>query len=638
MRIEHNSHNSFCRTPFGAAVCGCTVTLRLMLGDSAWPESVVIQYEDSRGKHEKLMHYHSTMLGAYVYEAQITMPNEPCVLFYSFKLNFDNSSVYYGNNAQCLGGIGEQYENNPIPYQITVYTKDYKTPEWLKNGVMYQIFVDRFAKSDKFDNSSLRSDIIYRNWGEMPYYLPEQFGGEYLANDFFGGSLAGVIEKLDYLADLGVTILYLNPIFEAYSNHKYDTADYEKIDKMFGDEKIFATLCKEAKKRNMKIILDGVFNHTGSDSKYFNKNNTYQSVGAYQGSSSPYYDWFCFKSFPDDYESWWGIKTLPAVNENSQSYRKYILTDKNSIIKRWLRLGASGWRLDVADELPGDFIEQLRYEAKSVDSDCAIIGEVWEDASNKISYGTLRSYLCGKQLDSVMNYPLRNAMIDYVLCKIDAKTFNAKIQSLRENYPREAFMATMNFLSSHDTERIFTKMSGMPDSLSRTEQANYTLDKNQYALAYKRTCLIFSFLMCMPGMPSIFYGDEIGMQGARDPFCRACFDFNKTTSPICDHFKSIIKMRKDSHALSAGDFESVYGDGQVCAFVRIADDDFKLIIINTDENSSWNAPLELGRFFAYRLTRDNEQYESQNGRFILNVEPMSIKIYDVERFCKGEKA
>lgn len=630
MNIEHNSHNLFCRTPFGAAPCACKVTLRALV-KGQWPEYITLHTQYENNSYFKKMYYVSKLMDAYVFETTIELPKEPCLLLYYFEIKSSESVVYYGNNSSRLGGIGSIYDKDPIPYQITVYKNDYKTPDWMKKGVMYQIFVDRFYKSESFDNINLRSDIIKRNWGETAYYLPEQFGGKYLANDFFGGSLVGITEKLDYLKDLGVDILYLNPIFEAYSNHKYDTGNYEKVDKMFGGDEAFFTLCKEAKKRGMKIILDGVFNHTGSDSKYFNKNGSYDSIGAYQSKESKYYDWYNFENYPDEYESWWGIKTLPSVNEKSQSYKEYMLTGENAIVKKWLKAGADGWRLDVADELPSDFVEELRRQVKLTNPDAAIIGEVWEDASNKISYSTLRKYLCGNQLDSAMNYPLKNAMIDYILCRIDGCKFNKIIYSLYENYPREAFMAMMNFLSSHDTMRVFTALADVPEGLERKEQALYKLSDLQRENAYKRFKLIYFLLMCLPGMPSIFYGDENAQEGFGDPFCRGCFDWSKTDGEMHSFFKSLIKMRKESGALLCGDFETVFGEGQVCGFLRKYKDETKLILINSSPNHDWHAPIELGKFKIEKLFNQYEKHSSDNGRFNLHINPMSIKIYDAKR-------
>lgn len=469
------------------------------------------------------------------------------------------------------------------------------------------------------------------NGGDVPYHTPEQFGGEYLANDFFGGSLAGIIEKLPYLADLGVTVLYLNPIFEAYSNHRYDTGDYETIDPMLGDEKLFSQLCAQARSLGIRIILDGVFNHTGSNSKYFNKNGIYPTVGAYQSKDSPFYDWYDFSAWPDAYACWWDIKTLPHVKAMTPSYLDYILTGGGAIIKKWVRLGASGWRLDVVDELPDEFVRLLRRELKREAPDAAIIGEVWEDASNKTSYGKLREYFGGFELDSVMNYPLRDAMVGYIYGRMDAQAFHRTIYSLYENYPREAFFAAMNFLSSHDTIRIFTALADVPDGLSREQQAAYTLSSEQRALAMQRLRLITQLQLSLPGIPSIFYGDEIGTEGFGDPFCRACFDWNKADGDLHTFFKAAIAARKDSDALTRGDFAAVYAEGQTFGFLRYTETDCQLILINTDAQSDWYAPIELGRFGIDRLTQGETELASENGRFTLNIGPMCFMQYPCKR-------
>lgn len=631
MKIEHDSHNAFCRTPFGAAPCVSDVTLRLMVGDGAWPRAVLLNYTIGEDAYSLPMHFHSHMLHVNVFEAVLTLPDTPCLVFYTFLADFGDYALYYGNNPDRRGGLGAQYLQSPIPYQITVYDSEYHTPDWLKEGIMYQIFPDRFAKSASYTPPTQRKDIIRREWGDVPYHTPEQFGGEYLANDFFGGSLAGIIEKLPYLADLGVTVLYLNPIFEAYSNHRYDTGDYETIDPMLGDEKLFSQLCAQARSLGIRIILDGVFNHTGSNSKYFNKNGVYPTVGAHQSKDSPFYDWYDFSAWPDAYACWWGIKTLPHVKAMTPSYLDYILTGGDAIIKKWVRLGASGWRLDVVDELPDEFVRLLRRELKRETPNAAIIGEVWEDASNKTSYGKLREYFGGFELDSVMNYPLRDAMVGYICGRMDAQAFHRTIYSLYENYPREAFYASMNFLSSHDTKRIFTALADVPDGLSRAQQAAYTLSSEQRALAMQRLRLITQLQLSLPGIPSIFYGDEIGTEGFGDPFCRACFDWNKVDGDLHAFFKAAIAARKDSDALTRGDFAAVYAEGQTFGFLRYTETDCQLILINTDAQSDWYAPIELGRFGIDRLILGETELASENGRFTLNIGPMRFMQYPCKR-------
>lgn len=633
MIIEHNSHSALCRTPFGAAVCGTKVFLRICISSCVWPQKLLLNYTFKNRTGSLNMYFHSTLGELNIFETHILLPDTAGVLFYSFELEINGEHIFYANNENRLGGIGKTYAENPIPYQITVYDKSYETPEWFKNGVMYQIFPDRFCKTENYNGLDKAKKIIKRNWGEEPFYTPEQFGGEYLSNDCFGGSLKGIEEKLGYLCDLGIDTIYLNPIFEASSNHKYNTANYEKIDPLFGDEEIFKNLCENAKKHNIRIVLDGVFNHTGSDSIYFNKDNSYDSVGAYQSKDSKYYDWYNFSNFPDKYECWWGIKTLPHVNENSPSYQKYILTSKDSIIKKWLRLGASGWRLDVVDELPDDFVKLLRCEAKKEKSDAVIIGEVWEDASNKVAYGELREYLGGFELDSAMNYPLRNAIIDFAKCNINAVEFNMRVMSLKENYPPQAFYAMMNFLSSHDTERIITKLSDLPSSseLTGEETAKITLDEQNEKIALKRLYMAVFLQFTLPGVPCIYYGDEIGMDGYSDPFSRRCYPWgNEKNTDLKLFYKNMINQKKSSNAFIGGNIEFVYGEGCATGFLRFNENETFLCVLNTSPDYTWHLNLELGRFGICSISDSEQTHTSDFGRFTVGLEAQSFKIFKCE--------
>jgi len=637
MTLFHNSRHIFCRTHFGAACCCSKVKLRLFAGDCGWPEYVGLEYSIDNGDTlSAQMHFHSVVAGMNVYEAELAMPENPALVRYWFAVWQGDMRVYYGNNAEQTGGIGAEYTESPKPYQITVYRSEYHTPDWFKRGVMYQIFPDRFAKSDAYDNLGMRGDIIKRQWGDMPYYKPSQFGGEYLSNDFFGGSIAGITEKLPYLADLGITIIYLNPIFEAYSNHKYDTGDYCKIDPMFGDEERFAHLCSAAAELGIRIILDGVFNHTGSDSIYFNKNGKYAETGAYQSVDSPYYDWYKFENHPDKYECWWGIKTLPHIDETQPSYMDHILRGGDAVVKKWLKAGASGWRLDVVDELPEEFVQTLRREVKGENPDAVIIGEVWEDASNKEAYGELRHYLGGDELDSAMNYPLRAALINFTLGNISGQEFYERVMCLCENYPKEAFFAMMNFLSSHDTLRILTAVSDAPNPamMSKDAQAEISGSGDINPTAFRRLKLISEMQMYLPGAPCIYYGDEIGMQGYADPFCRQCFDWDKANGETNAWFKAAISARRESAAFVGGDFDMVYGEGRACGFVRYCADEvgeyeeFKLVMINADTEHSWFAWVELGRFGINELTFGDERMYSENGRFGITIPPCTVAVYD----------
>ncbi|MGL5245863.1 MAG: glycoside hydrolase family 13 protein, partial [Sarcina sp.] len=369
------------------------------------------------------------------------------------------------------------------------------------------------------------------NWNDEPMYIKDS-KGKIIRWDFFGGNLKGIIKKLNYLKELGISIIYMNPIFKSVSCHKYDTADYEVIDEMFGTNEDFKLLCEEGKKLNIRIILDGVFSHTGADSKYFNKFGSFESLGAYESRCSPYFQWYRFFQYPDSYECWWGFDNQPNVEELTPSYIDFIIENEDSVIAKWLKLGASGWRLDVADELPDEFIRLIKKRMSSVDNESVLIGEVWEDASNKISYSKSRKYFLGRELDSVTNYPLRDSILAFVLGNMDSSTFAKKIMNLRENYPRENFFAGMNLLGNHDTERILTKLNG-----------NIKLLK-----------LAVCIQMTLPGVPLVYYGDEAGSAGGNDPENRKTFPWGREDNIILNWYKKLINIRNKNEVFTKGEF------------------------------------------------------------------------------------
>lgn len=642
MTIEHNSREKFYRRPFGAVRCGTEVRFRISASGIGIPNAVRFVYKRDDGDEIRVnMAYLFDLDDHCIYSVKVTMPEEAGLIWYYFEIETSQGTVYYGNNAKNLGGMGEVSFHRPErSFQITVYNKDYQTPDWFKESVAYQIFPDRFYNGNE-DGEFLgdRNDIIKRRWGETPYYKAEQFGGEYKSNDFFGGNLKGIMKKLPYLQELGISVIYLNPIFSAYSNHKYDTGSYEMIDPMFGTEADFKQLCSEADKLGIRIILDGVFNHTGSDSQYFNKNGTYDSVGAFQSQQSPYYQWYRFMDWPNVYESWWGMTTLPQVEEHSEDYRKYILSGRDAIIKKWLRAGASGWRLDVVDELPGFFVKELRKNVKSTKKDAVIIGEVWEDASNKSAYGERREYFLGNELDSVMNYPMRNALIDAVLCKIEASELDDRLMSLKENYPPPAYYSLLNIISSHDVERVLTMMGGVPSrhEVDREYQANFNLNGYALEVAREKAMLVFGLQMTLPGVPCIYYGDEIGMQGYGDPFCRMCYPWGKEdeTDPgevMRSRYRRMIKIRKSSKAFSVGEFESVYVIGHVYAFIRYYGDEKYIVVANMDIKSA-SIRLDVARFNIKKMTCvsiDGEEQQSEDGIYFIEMPRLWIKVYKAE--------
>ncbi len=497
-------------------------------------------------------------------------------------------------------------------FVLTVYEKDFKTPDWIKGGVMYHIFVDRFAKGG---DCPVRSDaIMNEDWDN---YMPQHAdypGGEVANNMFFGGTLDGVTSKLDYLSSLGVSCIYLSPIFEAYSNHKYDTGSYEKVDEMFGGDESLDRLIAAAGERGIRIILDGVFNHTGDDSKYFNRRGRYDTLGAYQSPDSPYFKWFDFKNYPDKYRCWWDIKILPAVDTKNAEYNEYINGD-GGIVGKYLKKGTSGWRLDVADELYEPFLQNLRAAAKKADPDSIIIGEVWEDASIKIAYTSRRRYFRGRELDSVMNYPLRNGIIDFVKTG-DTKSLFSASATLYSRYPKEVSDATMNFLGTHDTERILTVLGvGVPD-LTMAQKACFKMTDAERNYGKALLKIAYTILAFMPGVPCIFYGDEAGVEGLGDPFNRATFPWGKEDAELTDFYRSIGNFRRSQELLKNGylrvlediasgvfAFERFNEKGCLKVFVNRSDEPFdtkmkgeNLVadLFGADKNNSIIPPMSVG--------------------------------------------
>lgn len=472
-----------------------------------------------------------------------------------------------GNSSECC-------IENGCNWQLTVYDNNYNTPDWIKTGAYYHIFVDRFCRAA--DRPHREDALIRPDWGGIPNFYPDE-SGVTRNNDFFGGDLDGVIAKLPYLAELGVTCIYLSPIFEAASNHKYDTADYMKIDPSFGDDEVFARLCSEAESYGIRIICDGVFNHTGADSRYFDKYSRYGGKGAYNSQSSSYYKWYNFTDWPKEYECWWGIKTLPEVNKADPEYLEFILGCEG-VLQKWLDLGCSGWRLDVADELPESFIIKLRERVKSNGDDKLIIGEVWEDASNKISYSERRHYFQGNELDGVMNYPLKDGIIGYITTG-NAEMLRDIVESLCENYPKPSLDCTMNILGTHDTPRILSVLGGnRPESRESRSEAN--LSGIEYENAREKLFAASLLQFTLPGVPCVYYGDEAGLQGWEDPFCRRCFPWESEDEKIVSWYKALLSLRKENPAFAGGSYRTVIAENGAYVFEREGNGQTIIVAIN----------------------------------------------------------
>lgn len=620
LKVYHNSHDLFYRNPFGAVTCGQKVVLRLET-QSGCPVKECFLRLWEKGEKERLLPMKCCQkaeeedLIREFFETEYTAPNYPGLVWYYFIIKNGNKTYYYGNSEKLLGGQGQLRENEPPSYQLTVYLPSHRTPEWFKKGIMYQIFVDRFFNGSEngLVLNPKRRSLIHGDWYDTPFYLKDE-AGQVIRWDFFGGNLIGVLKKLPYLRELGISVIYFNPIFESPSNHKYDTADYLKIDPMFGDEKIFERLVKEAEKNGISIILDGVFSHTGSDSVYFNKDGNYPSLGAFQSPESPYFKWYRFIDYPEKYECWWGVDVLPNVNEIEPSYREFIYEGENSVVRYWLKKGVKGWRLDVADELPDEFIKGVRRAMTEIDSDSVLIGEVWEDASNKISYGKLREYLWGEELDSTMNYPFRSIFLDFILGRIDALSVQHRVMSLYENYPREHFFSAMNIIGSHDTIRILTLLGEAPpeESLSEKERENFRLSPSAKELAVKRLKLLSLIQMTFPGVPCIYYGDEAGVEGYSDPYNRGTYPWGREDGEILDWYKKIIKIRREYEVLHKGQFESFPLGEDIYGFRRLGENEEIIVVINRSLSFEREVTLKLPAGFGQR--NRNERETGQAGK------------------------
>ena len=596
-----NSRDERCKTPYGAVPCGTKVSL------CVWPEGDAVTrvtlkvHGEFADTWEEIELSACEIDGKRAFRGVYTAPSEGELVWYHFRLDWaDGGECLLGRNGFC------QWDELAA-WQLTVYDGASETPEWFGRGVTYQISPERFRRGVKRDVSGMVGDrTLHDYWGEMMDYLPNA-EGEITCSDFFGGDLAGITEKLEYIKTLGVTTIYLNPVFEAASNHRYDTADYRNIDPLLGTEEDFRTLCARAEELGIRVILDGVFNHTGSNSVYFNAKGFYPGLGAAQSRKSPYASWYHFSKFPDEYDAWWGVKTLPAVEEYDPDYINFIIEGEDSVVRHWLRAGASGWRLDVADELPGVFIERIRRAMEETKPDAYLIGEVWEDGSNKIAYSVRRKYLLGRQTHGLMNYPFRDALMNYLL-NTDASVFRDTMESIRENYPPAAFYGAMNFLSTHDTPRLLTVLgySG-PWPQSREERARMVLNANEIYHGMRRTRLAALVMYAFPGSPTLYYGDEAGMQGFEDPFNRGTYPWSRENKWLIAYFQRLGALRNARESLQSGTIEYILAEGAILAFRRVAKDEVSLAVCNAGEESAkvglpWNGKVALDALTGRRFT------------------------------------
>ena len=607
METYFDPRDTRCKTPFGAAPCSTEV--RFTLFDDAFCGCELLVYREFAGAEDvcPLPPAEGGFAGTY------TAPREGELCWYVFRLTrWDGTLSYLGKNGLRPDRDGAER------WQLTVY-EDTGTPDWFGRGVTYQIFPDRFRRTGTTDVSGMVGRRwLHESWDDQPVFRPDE-DGQITNRDFFGGSLAGITEKLDYLQSLSVTTLYLNPIFEAASNHRYDTADYRAIDPLLGDEETFRTLCREAHKRGMRVMLDGVFNHTGSRSRYFNADGFYPELGAAQSQDSPYYDWYSFHPWPTDYDAWWGVKTLPAVNEQRPAYRQFIFKGEDSVVRHWLRCGADGWRLDVADELPDDFIAGIRRAIEDEKPDGYLLGEVWEDGSNKVAYSQRRRYLLGRETHGLMNYPLRTALLRW-LGGGDAAEFRESMETLRANYPPAAFYGAMNFLGTHDTPRILTLLGAEHIPAAKEERAAFALSPAQLARGRAKLRLAGMLLYGFPGSPTLFYGDEAGMQGFEDPLNRGTYPWGREDTGLLDFFRALGRLRKERRSLQSGSLTYIYAQGGGLVITREHEGETTMVALNAgDEALTLTLPWPRGTA-EDGLT--GQRFLAVNGQLRLSLPPL----------------
>ena len=583
MRILYDSKEMQHKNPFGPLAANQTCTLTVHVPSTVQATMVSCIINRDFGNH------------AMNVDLPLVKKEGPYDIFQgTFSMYDTGLYFYYFYISQPFGGfrLFKQGDDTNMEagdmWQLSVIPETFTAPDWAKGAIIYQVFPDRFNKAGSVDlTGKLEPYTVHKYWHEEVEWKPTP-EGIVLNNDFYGGNFKGITEKLDYIASLGATILYLNPISKSFSSHRYDTGDYKTPDPMLGTVEDFKALCEAAHERGMKVILDGVYSHTGSDSLYFNKKGSFAGTGAYQSQESPYSSWYTFYQWPDSYHSWWNFDTLPTVRKMDPEFIKYIITGEDSVIAHWLGLGADGFRLDVADELPDEFLKLLYDRVKELKPDALVMGEVWEDASNKKAYDRRRTYFTNAELDSVMNYPYRTAILNFMRGFDSGHGFKEAVMTIAENYPQHVVACNMNLLGTHDTPRILTALVDDFDG-SREEKAKRHLSRNQREVAHERL-LMASFLQYMlPGCPSIYYADEVGMEGYKDPFNRRPYPWGHEDQELLEHYTRLGKLRSRCEALRLGDISFFQAGDKHLGFSRSYNGKTVKIYANRS-GDSWEIP------------------------------------------------
>lgn len=584
MRILYDSKQLIHKDPFGTLTPGQKCRLNIHIPTSVQTTKVLchISWESGAPCQTVELEFRMRKNGYEIFTGEFSLEYTGLYFYYFHITNKTGVFRLYKQGDDTNMEAGDLWQVSCVP-------ADFTTPDWAKGAIIYQIFPDRFHKAGRVDlQGKLEPYTVHGDWYEEVDWRPNE-EGKVLNNDFYGGNFRGIMEKLDYLASLGVSILYLNPISKSFSSHRYDTGDYKTPDPMLGTEADFTALCDAAHRRGMKVILDGVYSHTGDNSLYFNRRGTFPGVGACQSTSSPYYDWYTFFEYPTSYNSWWGFDTLPTINKMVPSFIDYVITGEDSVVAHWLKAGCDGFRLDVVDEIPDEFVRLLKERIRQIKPDAFLIGEVWEDASNKIAYGRRRRYFVDGELDSPMNYPFRTAIINFMRRIDDGRGFRQTVMSLVENYPPQVMACTMNLLGTHDTSRILTALVDDFDG-DREAKAARKLSRSQWNTAVERL-LVASFLQyTLPGCPSIYYGDEAGMEGYGDPFCRRPYPWGREDRELQIHFKRLGHLRKQCEALRLGDIRFFQAENMQLGFTRSYNGQTVRVYVNRSSDD-WEIPV-----------------------------------------------
>jgi len=641
--LRHDSRDLLYRTPGGAVPAGTDVLIRFRTfhndvtgvslrvynvntsGQSIIP--MTLAASDVSCYQDELVSSSCDFWQASINEAS---PNN---LWYRFIVTDGTDTDYYADDTPALdGGLGVTTEDVvDNSFALMYYDPLFTAPDWAKSASIYQIFPDRFRdgrsnNNPKTGDTRYDDPIIKLSWGTLPEGYCRNYADALLncpwrydasppdwspviegprGRDYFGGDLAGVTQKLDYLNELGVTTIYFNPIFASQSNHGYDTSNYRQIDPGLGTLKEFKTLVAEADKRGIRIVLDGVFNHMSSDSPFFDRYHHYSDVGACESAQSAFRSWFEFQDVAPGtgtcvdsnnqlnsatYTGWFGFDSIPVIDKSLPAVQQYFLTNPNSISKSWLDRGASGWRMDVSGDpsFPDGYWETFRIATKETDPEALLISETWKKDT------TLLRMLRGDRLDTTMNYRLRDAVLGLLSPNnFDSKgfadsghillptEFASRMESIREDYPDAAYYSLMNLLDSHDTERIrWTLTPGVET------RANKEFNSTSVAEGVLRQQIASLIQFTVPGAPTVYYGDEIGMTGDDDPDDRRTYPWadmgGSPDSAMFVHYQTLNLLRATNTVLTSGDFVMLLADDTsgVVAYGRKTNNQAAVVIIN----------------------------------------------------------